>query len=104
MKKERNTIFDNLRGLCMLGVIAIHVGSMAVSAHAASPLLVLVTNILSRYSVPAFFFISGYGFPCGGGYSAAWKPWDLRSQCRSYFFSRCGCTTSACIFGPTRPG
>ena len=61
MKKERNTIFDNLRGLCMLGVIAIHVGSMAVSAHAASPLLVLVTNILSRYSVPAFFFISGYG-------------------------------------------
>ncbi len=61
MKKERNIIFDNLRGLCMLGVIAIHVGSMAVTAHAASPLLVLLTNILSRYSVPTFFFISGYG-------------------------------------------
>lgn len=61
MKKQRNLIFDNLRGLCMLGVIAIHVGSMAVTANVASPLLVLITNILSRYSVPAFFFISGYG-------------------------------------------
>ena len=45
----------------MLGVIAIHVGSMAVSDAVASPFLVLITNILSRYSVPAFFFISGYG-------------------------------------------
>ena len=45
----------------MLGVIAIHVGSMAVTDAEASPFLVLITNILSRYSVPAFFFISGYG-------------------------------------------
>ena len=45
----------------MLGVIAIHVGSMAVSDAVASPFLVLITNILSRYSVPVFFFISGYG-------------------------------------------
>lgn len=59
--KQRNLVFDNLRGICMLGVIAIHVGSMAVSDAVASPFLVLITNILSRYSVPAFFFISGYG-------------------------------------------
>lgn len=59
--RKRNPIFDNLRGICMLGVIAIHVGSMAVSAEAATPFLVLITNILSRYSVPTFFFISGYG-------------------------------------------
>ena len=59
--KKRNLVFDNLRGICMLGVIAIHVGSMAVSDAVASPFLVLITNILSRYSVPAFFFISGYG-------------------------------------------
>ena len=59
--KQRNLVFDNLRGICMLGVIAIHVGSMAVTDAEASPFLVLITNILSRYSVPAFFFISGYG-------------------------------------------
>lgn len=45
----------------MLGVIGIHVGSMAVEEHVASSLWVLLTNVLSRYSVPAFFFISGYG-------------------------------------------
>ena len=45
----------------MLGVISINVGSMAVTDAEASPFLVLITNILSRYSVPAFFFISGYG-------------------------------------------
>jgi surface polysaccharide O-acyltransferase-like enzyme len=59
--KQRNPVFDNLRGICMLGVIAIHVGSMAISAETATPFAALVTNILSRYSVPAFFFISGYG-------------------------------------------
>lgn len=45
----------------MLGVIGIHVGSLAVEEHVASALWVLLTNVLSRYSVPAFFFISGYG-------------------------------------------
>lgn len=59
--KQRNLVFDNLRGICMLGVIAIHVGSMAISAGTATPFAALITNILSRYSVPAFFFISGYG-------------------------------------------
>lgn len=27
----RNTIIDNLRGICMLGVIGIHIGSLALA-------------------------------------------------------------------------
>lgn len=55
----RNNIIDQLRGLCMLGVIGIHVGSISASAN--SFWLYMLLEILSRYSVPSFFFVSGYG-------------------------------------------
>lgn len=58
----RNTIIDNLRGLCMLGVIGIHIGSLALAPNSFT--LYLLLEILSRYSVPSFFFISGYGLAC----------------------------------------
>ena len=58
----RNLIIDQLRGLCMLGVIGIHVGS--VSANANNFSLYMLLEILSRYSVPSFFFVSGYGLFC----------------------------------------
>ena len=58
----RNTIIDNMRGLCMLGVIGIHIGSLALSPNSFT--LYLLLEILSRYSVPSFFFISGYGLAC----------------------------------------
>ena len=58
----RNTIIDNLRGICMLGVIGIHVGSLALAPNNFT--LYLLLEILSRYSVPSFFFISGYGLAC----------------------------------------
>ena len=58
----RNTIIDNLRGICMLGVIGIHIGSLALAPNNFTPYLLL--EILSRYSVPSFFFISGYGLAC----------------------------------------
>lgn len=57
----RNTIIDNLRGICMLGVIGIHIGSLALATNNFT--LYLLLEILSRYSVPSFFFISGYGLP-----------------------------------------
>ena len=53
----RNTIIDNLRGICMLGVIGIHIGSLALAPNNFT--LYLLLEILSRYSVPSFFFISG---------------------------------------------
>lgn len=58
----RNTIIDNMRGLCMLGVIGIHIGSLALAPNSFT--LYLLLEILSRYSVPSFFFISGYGLAC----------------------------------------
>lgn len=58
----RNHIVDNFRGICMLGVIAIHIGSLALTPN-NFPLYVLL-EVLSRYSVPTFFFISGYGLFC----------------------------------------
>lgn len=59
----RNTIIDNMRGLCMLGVIGIHIGSLALAPDSFT--LYLLLEILSRYSVPSFFFISGYGLAAG---------------------------------------
>lgn len=58
----RNKIIDNMRGLCMLGVIGIHIGSLALTPNSFT--LYLLLEILSRYSVPSFFFISGYGLAC----------------------------------------
>ena len=58
----RNNIIDNLRGLCMLGVIGIHIGSLALTPNNFT--LYCFLEVLSRYSVPAFFFISGYGLAC----------------------------------------
>lgn len=58
----RNTIIDNLRGICMLGVIGIHIGSLALAPNNFT--LYLLLEILSRYSVPSFFFISAYGLAC----------------------------------------
>ena len=58
----RNTIIDNLRGICMLGVIGIHIGSLALAPNNFT--LYLLLEVLSRYSVPSFFFISGYGLAC----------------------------------------
>ena len=50
-----------MRGLCMLGVIAIHVGSMALTNPLANVQLIGLLEILSRFSVPAFFFLSAFG-------------------------------------------
>ncbi len=43
----------------MMGVIGIHTGSLALAPDNFA--LYCLLEILSRYSVPAFFFISGYG-------------------------------------------
>jgi surface polysaccharide O-acyltransferase-like enzyme len=59
--KQRNTIFDNMRGICMLGVIAIHVGDLVMESGTPWNWIYLLCEVLSRYSVPTFFFISGYG-------------------------------------------
>lgn len=44
-----------MRGLCMLGVIGIHVGSFALANPQANIQLIGLLEILSRFTVPAFF-------------------------------------------------
>lgn len=58
----RNIVIDNLRGLCMLGVVAIHIGTLGLQANDFT--LNLFLELLTRYSIPAFFFVSGYGLAC----------------------------------------
>lgn len=45
----------------MLGVIAIHVGSYALTNPMANVQLIGFLEILSRFAVPAFFFLSAFG-------------------------------------------
>lgn len=61
---ERNKTIDKLRGICMLGVLGIHTGSLVLMSVNPNLHLYMLLEILSRYSVPAFFFISGYGLFC----------------------------------------
>ena len=48
----------------MLGVLGIHTGSLVLMSVSPNQHLYMLFEILSRYSVPAFFFVSGYGLFC----------------------------------------
>lgn len=79
----RNEIIDNIRGLCLLGVIGIHVGSLALPTN--SFVLYSLLEILSRYSVPAFFFVSGYGLFCTDKYLLALAKGETCEDTFTYF-------------------
>jgi surface polysaccharide O-acyltransferase-like enzyme len=80
----RNPVIDNLRGICAAGVIAIHTGGMfALQATQPNALLYVFLEVLSRYSVPAFFFISGYGLFKNYGFGTAFS-------CRAFLQKRLG--------------
>ncbi len=61
MKKPFLPEITYMRGLCMLGVIGIHIGSYALQNPFANVHLIAVLEILSRFAVPAFFFLSAFG-------------------------------------------
>lgn len=61
MSKRFIHSINYMRGICMLGVIAIHVGSVALLNPTPNLELVAVLEILSRFSVPTFFFLSAFG-------------------------------------------
>ena len=50
-----------LRGLAMLGVIGIHTGAYSLSNPHVNLLLFAVLEIMTRFCVPIFFFISAFG-------------------------------------------
>ena len=61
MSKPFINSINYMRGICMLGVIGIHVGSVALANPTPNLPLVALLEILSRFSVPAFFFLSAFG-------------------------------------------
>ena len=58
---KRNLVIDHLRGLAMLGVIGIHIGTFVLDSSTPRLDIFLLLQIFTRFAVPAFFFISGYG-------------------------------------------
>ena len=61
MKKPYLKSIEYIRGVSMLGVVAIHVGSQYLTNPTPNLHLVALFEIFSRFSVPIFFFISAFG-------------------------------------------
>ena len=60
-KKPRLAAVEYIRGISMLGVVGIHVGSLYMANTAANIYLAAVFEALTRFAVPIFFFISAFG-------------------------------------------
>lgn len=60
-RKPRLAAIEYIRGISMMGVIGIHVGSQYLSNPTANPHLIALFEIFTRFSVPIFFFISAFG-------------------------------------------
>ncbi len=61
MAKSRIPAIEYMRGVSMLGVVGIHVGSQYLSNPLPNTALVALFEIVTRFSVPIFFFISAFG-------------------------------------------
>ena len=59
--KPRLAAIEYIRGISMMGVIGIHVGSQYLENTAANIDLVALFEVATRFSVPIFFFISAFG-------------------------------------------
>ncbi|MDO4203371.1 MAG: acyltransferase [Selenomonadaceae bacterium] len=59
--KERLPELELIRGISMLGVIGIHIGSQYLMNPTPNIHLVALFEILTRFSVPIFFFVSAFG-------------------------------------------
>ena len=61
---HRNIVVDRLRALSMLGVIGIHIGPFVFASSTPRLDLFLLFQVFTRFAVPGFFFISGFGLFC----------------------------------------
>ena len=57
-KKPRLPAIEYIRGISMMGVIGIHVGSQYIGNPVSNVHLTALFEIFTRFSVPIFFFIS----------------------------------------------
>ena len=60
MKKHIPAI-EYIRGVSMLGVVGIHVGSQYLANPSPNTALVALFEIVTRFAVPIFFFVSAFG-------------------------------------------
>ena len=60
-RKPRLAAIEYIRGISMMGVIGIHIGSQYIMNPAANIHLVALLETFTRFSVPIFFFISAFG-------------------------------------------
>lgn len=58
---KKNLALEYMRILGMLAVLGIHVGSLIVETAGFSKILFFLYEVFSRYGIPIFFFISGFG-------------------------------------------
>lgn len=61
MTKPRLPAIEYIRGISMLGVIGIHIGSQYLGSPAPHADLTAIYEIVTRFAVPIFFFISAFG-------------------------------------------
>lgn len=61
LRKPRLAAIEYIRGISMMGVIGIHVGSQYLANTSANVNLVALFEVATRFSVPIFFFISAFG-------------------------------------------
>ena len=61
MSTQRLSAIEYIRGISMLGVIAIHTGSEYLTNPMANIHLTAFFEIATRFSIPIFFFISAFG-------------------------------------------
>ena len=61
MQKKYLVSIEYIRGVSMLGVVAIHIGAQYLMNPTPNINLVAILEIASRFSVPIFFFISAFG-------------------------------------------
>lgn len=59
--RERIGAIECIRGLSMMGVVGIHVGSQYLMNPSANENLVAIFEVATRFSVPIFFFVSAFG-------------------------------------------
>ena len=61
MPGQRITAIEYIRGVAMLGVVGIHTGASTLSNPNVNLHLFALLEIVSRFSVPIFFFVSAFG-------------------------------------------
>src|SRR5699024_12452122 len=74
--------FDILRGFAIIGVVLIHITApLATDGDVFS----IIVNQMSRFAVPVFFFLSGWGLTAAKSYEKSERSEERRvgKECRS---------------------